>query len=286
MNSADMPNNLGQIKRLPALPHDAHLLVKALSDEHIDYGKLTKVLAGHPTISSRLIALANSAWYNNSGEPVTSLERCCLKLGLNVVRGVGIGLAVMKPFNVRSCPEFDIRRYWASTMLTAQAAAALSECLREKADNRQFAQTAHTAGILHNIGLLCLADIMPDATRKALREKIAKPDIALNDALRQVMSTDYCEVGASLTGQWGIPEALVTAIRFHRDSHYRGHYWQQALVVGGAVEMVGYLFENQESIYPQQLQELNIDPERQLEIFNALREQYPKTLELAKLLFH
>jgi len=282
MTDLELPERFLDIKRLPSLPHDVHQVVKALSSDDLDYAQLAKILEGHATISSRLIALANSAWFNNSSEPVTSLERTCLKLGLNVVRGVGIGLAVMKPFNVRSCPGFDIKRYWVSSMLVAHGARALAEELGGK---DQFAQTVHTGGILHNIGLLCMADIMPEETHRALRFKRANPEADFNPALRKVLQTDYCEVGAHLAGAWGIPEALVTVIRHHRSLVYSGQYWQQAAVVGAAAQMVGCLFDNQ-TVWPVGLLEkLAVNQASQAATFADLQNQLLKTQELAKVLF-
>ncbi|WP_445369564.1 HDOD domain-containing protein [Methylomonas sp. BW4-1] len=285
MTDLELPERFADIKRLPSLPHDVHQVVKALSDDNLDYARLAKILAGHATISSRLIALANSAWFNNSSEPVTSLERTCLKLGLNIVRGVGIGLAVMKPFNIRDCRSFDIKRYWISTMLVAHAARALADELAAERGNEHLPQTVHTGGILHNIGLLCMADIMPEETHQALRFKQANPELDLNQALRKLLHTDYCEVGAHLTVSWGIPEALVAIIRYHRNPAYQGSYWRQAALVGAATHMVGSVFDEKETWPVSAFEKLSISPACQAEIFADLQNQYLKTQELAKVLF-
>ncbi|AMK79049.1 MULTISPECIES: HDOD domain-containing protein [Methylomonas] len=285
MIDLELPECFADVKRLPSLPHDVHQVVKALSNDDLDYARLAKILAGHATISSRLIALANSAWFNNSSEPVTSLERTCLKLGLNIVRGVGIGLAVMKPFNVRDCRSFDIKRYWVSTMLVAHAARSLSDEFALEQGNEQLAQTVHTGGILHNIGLLCMADIMPEETNQALRFKQANPEVDLNQALRKVLHTDYCEVGAHLADSWGIPEALVAIIRYHRNLAYEGTYWRQAAIVGAAAQMVGSLFDDIDTWPVVAFEKLAISPAHQTELFADLQSQFLKTQELAKVLF-
>ncbi|MBD9356599.1 HDOD domain-containing protein [Methylomonas albis] len=285
MTDLGLPERFADVKRLPSLPHDVHQVVKALSNDNLDYAQLAKILAGHATITSRLIALANSAWFNNSSEPVTSLERTCQKLGLNVVRGVGIGLAVMKPFNVRGCRSFDIKRYWISTMLVAHAARALADESVSERGNEHLAQTVHTGGILHNIGLLCMADIMPEETHQALRFKQSDSELDLNQALRRVLQTDYCEVGAHLAYSWGIPEALVAIIRYHRNLGYEGSHWRQAALVGAAAHMVGSLFDNKETWPVAAFEKLALSQACQAELFADLQVQFLKTQELAKVLF-
>lgn len=285
MPRLDLPDAIADINQLPALPHDVHHLIQALADDGLDYAGLAKVLQNHPTICSRLIALANSAWLNNNGEPVTSIERTCFKLGLNIVRGVSIGLAVMKPFNVNQCRSFDIRRYWASSMLAAQAATDLAWALPDAEVDEAFVQTVHTAGILHNLGLLCLADTMAVQTHEALRLKRANPQLHLNQALRQTVGTDYCEIGAHLARYWGIPEALCTIIEHHRHPGYRGDYWKQTLIVGAATRLVSALFKDAEMPNLEMLEILAIAENTEQRCFAQLQTEFAKTKELAKVLF-
>lgn len=287
MPRIELPACFADARQLPALPHDVHHLIKALANDGLDYAGLAQVLEAHPTICSRLIALANSAWINNNGEPVTSIERTCFKLGLNIVRGVSIGLAVMKPFNVNQCRGFDIRRYWASSMLAAQAAGDLARtlALQDAEVNETFVQTAHTAGILHNLGLLCLADTMALQTQEALQLKRANPQLHLNQVLRKTAGTDYCEIGAYLAQYWGIPEVLATAIEHHRHSGYRGDHWKLAQMVGTATRMVGALFKDGEMPSLGMLEALAISENAAQRCFAHLQTEYAKTKELARVLF-
>jgi HD-like signal output (HDOD) protein len=285
MTNPELPDWFANFKRLPPLPHDVHHLVKALSDDNLGIAQLARIIEKHQTVATRLIALANSAWANHSKEPVTSIEKTCLKLGLNIVRGVSIGLAVMKPFNVSQCPGFDIKRYWASSMLVAQGAAALADVLPASERDDQFVQTVRTAGILHNIGLLCLADLMPQETHRAFSLIKASPEIALNQVLRDILNTDYSEVGGFLTAHWGLPDVLVAVIKQHCELSYQGPYWKQTVLVGSAAHMVGLLFRNEDMQPLQQLEMLDVSQERQQQLFIDLQVQFPKILELAKVLF-
>ncbi|MGR8929291.1 MAG: HDOD domain-containing protein [Gammaproteobacteria bacterium] len=284
MSDSQLPGWLDGVERLPVLPNDVHRLIKGLADESLDFKGLAKQLEAHQGIASRLLAVANSAWVG-SKEPVTSIEQACFKLGLNMVRGISIGLAVMKPFNVAFCPAFDKKRYWSSSLIVAQAASLLANQLPVSEQAGHDAGALHTAGVLHNIGLLCLADIKPQETLMVLKRRMAQPEITLIQAFREAIDTDYCEVGGFLADRWGIAEILVACIQYHRAADYRGPYSHQATLVGIAADWVGLLFRQHELLPSVYLERQAIDVNRQQAIFRRLELEYRKISESAALLF-
>lgn len=284
MINPQLPEWLTDIKALPILPHDIHCLVNMLTDDSLDYKRMAKVLEAHQSISSRLLMLANSAWAN-TGAPVTSIEQACFKLGLNLVRGVSIGLAVMKPFNVNFCPAFDLQRYWATSMLVAHGAALLADQMPAAKQDRHYLKTVHTAGILHNIGLLCLAELKPQQTHKVLMLKAAHPEIDVDQAFHEALKIGYCAIGGLLATSWGIPDALVVCLQYHRSFDYKGPYAEQVRLVGAAAEWVGLLYRQEAMLASDYLDRQAIDLPRQQAIFSQLEAQFQETRELAAALF-
>ncbi len=285
MNNSELLVWLSDVERLPVLPQDVHRLVKVLADDSLDYKRLSEVLQAHQSISSRILVLANSAWIN-TGREVTSVEQACFKLGLNIVRSVSIGLAVMKPFNIAFCPAFDLKRYWATSMLVACGAEMLASQMPEAEQDPNYVKTVQTAGILHNIGLLCLADIKPQETHNALRVKSNNPQITLIDVFRHEIRTDYCEVGGFLTSSWGIPESLVACIRYHRDPEYSGPYHRLSMLIGIAANWAGLLFRSEPRLASAFLEQQAIGLSQQEAVFGKLKERFQNTYELAATLFH
>ncbi|MGR9114213.1 MAG: HDOD domain-containing protein [Gammaproteobacteria bacterium] len=286
MINLDSPRWISDCKRIPSLPHEARHLIVALTNEDIDYLHLAKIIEAHPAIAARLIALANSAWAAPAN-PVTTIENACIRLGFSIVRSVSIGLAVISPFNVLKCPVFDIQRYWVSCMLVAEGAAQLAAETPLFKQSSLIQRTARTAGILHNVGLLCLAHVMPKETQQALDRVSADPELNVLNALRQTLDTDYCEVGGFVADTWGIPPDLAVPIRHHRDISYQDQFWELSNLVGDAVMMVAATFKNQESVPQCRLRkELLISQDLRTDVFITLREQFDKTSEMAKSLFN
>ena len=238
------------------MPSGVSCLLQALTDENIDNNKLKAVIGRFPSIAARLLFLANSAWAAPP-VPVTSLEMACARLGLNIVRSVSIALAISSPFNPMRCAAFDAERYWCMALLAADGSACLASFVRGVDLD---IQTIRTAGLLHNLGLLWLADNRPLETAHALEVAIDE-SISLNQALRQVAGTDYCEVGGCLGDMWALPEVLVVAMREHCNHGYNGADWQCAALVRRVAAMVSAVYKGAEQL-PESLysEQLNIDP--------------------------
>jgi HD-like signal output (HDOD) protein len=270
-------------KRIPSLPNQVRHLLQAFNNENLGLQDLAKIIEYHPSIAARLIALANSAW-SAPAQPISSIDRACIHLGLSVVRGVSIGLALMSPFKLGSCPAFELRRFWVSSQLVADAALLLATRLPDHPGD-ELLQTVHTGGLLHNFGLLCLADIVPRETQQALTLTRNNPEIGTNAALFELLGTDFREMGAWLAETWGLPLRLIAIMQHYADPNYRDLYWQEARLVGCAAELVAWVCR-QESL-PETLtfQELSLTTMDLAEVFERLTIALPEVTETAKALF-
>lgn len=284
MNNQQLRQKITDGKGIPNLPKQAQRLLQAFNNEDLDYRELGKILADQPTIAARLIALANSAWAAPA-TPVNSLDRACVNLGLSVVRSVSIGLALISPFNISACPAFDIRRFWISSKLVADGAVLLASALPSP-PSYAFIQTLHTGGLLHNLGLICLADLMPKEIQQVLLTVQASPDLPVNDALHQFIQTDFCEVGGLFAETWNLPDDLIAMIKFHRDPDYPGQHGEKVALVGAAATMVSALCNNQSTLPTLNAAEkLGINEVEQQQIFENLQPLFAETTELANSLF-
>lgn len=284
MKNLPLHQKIVTCKDIPSLPKQAHRLLRAFSKENLDYHDLAKIISEHPTIVARLIALANSAWAMPVN-PINSLEQACANLGLTVVRSVSIGLTLISPFNISACPAFDLRRFWASSKLVADGAVLLAYALPNQ-PNPAFLQTLHTGGLLHNMGLICLADLVPKETQQALLCVKSTPELTVSHALYQTLQTDFCEVGGLFAETWGLPDDLATIIKFHRTTNYQDHYWEFIALIGNAATMVSAIFNNQPALAPPiATAKLGISDADHQQVFENLKPLFIQTNELAKALF-
>lgn len=284
MENNPVAEHIAHHLRIPVLPNSALQLIKALTSEDIGFRELSNVVNQHPSIAARLLALANSAWAAPV-VPVLTVENACSRLGLNVVRSVSLGLAVIAPFNTANCPAFDLKRFWASSMLVAEGSGLLAAGVSGYEKNSMFHQTAQTAGLLHNLGLLCLADVMPKETHEAF-QAVSHDHLTIMDALRLKAKTDYCEIGSLVGNAWGLPKVFVVAMGHHHEAAYHEEFWQVSTLVGCVVRAVQHLFDGLE-ILPDEprLTELAVDPQYYSEVYEKLGAKLNKFQSMANDLF-
>lgn len=193
--------------RLPVIPASVNDLLNAFADEDIGLADVARVIESFPTIAMRLIGLANSAW-SSPITPVTSLTLACGRLGFRVVRSVSIALAVAEPFNAAHCAPFDKQKFWTTSLIRADAASLLAE----RCCTSDMRETARTAGLLSNLGLLWLADYMPKETAAALTMVARGEAESVNAATTIACGFGYDVAGAAIASHWKLPEILVSAI--------------------------------------------------------------------------
>jgi len=274
----------GQIHLSPPAMN-IHVLMKTLADDDMGQRELAAVLHHYPVITARLIALSNSVWACPA-TPISNIETACVRLGTAVVKGVSIAIAVAASFNAARCPAFDPIRFWTTSMLVSEGAGLLAAKLSNKVIYCQdFQYTVQTAGILHNLGLLWLADNLATDTSEALQLAATDPLLSVNQALMQQMGIDYCLIGAWIGKQWHMPDELITVMQQHRENHNQDAS-PLVMLVGAAARMMSLIFHEAEEMgHNQDLHNLGIDVDWQRHVFKQLTNKFDSTRELSKTLF-
>ncbi|MCB1773425.1 MAG: HDOD domain-containing protein [Gammaproteobacteria bacterium] len=231
-------------ERLPVVPASVSQLLKVLGDADVGLADLSRVVENYPTIAMRLIGLANSAW-SAPATPVTSLTLACGRLGFRVVRSVSIALAVAEPFNAALCKRFDNRKFWTTSLVRADAASLLAD-----RETRETRESARTAALLSNMGLLWLADYMPRETADALADVDDGRQASVNAATLDRCGFGYDIAGTAIATYWKLPSVLVSAIQHQYDTDGLEQLDAVSRQVMGAVQMSHALSLGMEQLDP------------------------------------
>lgn len=268
---------------LPTLPPGAPNLLKAVSDEETDFDRLVEIIGRFPNITARLLSLANSAW-SSPVSNITSLEEACSRLGFSIVKSTSIALTVATPFNPNKCPAFDPLNFWTNAFMSADAAASLVSASPSIRDLQP--SSARTAGLLHNLGLLWLADRLPDEMGAALELVKQDSESSLREALREIIGVDYAQASGRLAQDWELPESLVDAMGKYSEIHYQGEHREVVHSVGLAVKLVSATWAG-EPCPPQDLRvaSLGLQEVDMQRVFDQQVAKLPKITDLARTLF-
>lgn len=190
---------------LPAMPLAYARLLSVIANERSTPQELVEVLELDPSLTGRILRLANSAFLGVPGK-VSSLSRAVLLLGWRWVSSLALGVTVWSSFATRGgTPAVQL---WGHAARVALASRLLGQHLGLK-----DAEAAFSAGLLHDIGRAVLA-----VRHREHGDWIADP--ATDDDLdgeRALFGVDHATVGLWVATAWGLPDALIDAIALHHD---------------------------------------------------------------------
>lgn len=171
----------------------------ALEDPDIGLAQIGALITVDPLVSARVLALANSAAYNPSGDIVQTLPKAIERLGLENVRMVALALLARQMLQSRENPAFRElgTRIWAHSLHTASAAYVLARKL-----TRVNADEALLAGLIHDLGACYM-----------IYRGAQYDDLVNNpDALQRLLSDWHESIGHTLAIALGLPQKLADAI--------------------------------------------------------------------------
>lgn len=205
--------HLAEVRKLPALPTTATEIVDSLADEFVTLEKVAEILERDPSITARILSLANSAYYGQSGNINTVREAIVRVVGLDLTRGVALGIALGSTFDTSSCPNFDLADFWQTSLYAAVINAAICKEIECTDAERKM---AFVAGLISQIGILTLAAVEPEKLEQALQEAKTgdkeEQGIRLSEALSNILEFDDHSAGIALAELWVLPYPLIVSL--------------------------------------------------------------------------
>jgi putative nucleotidyltransferase with HDIG domain len=202
---------VAKARNLPQVSGAALKLVNLL-DEADDSKEAIDVIKSDALLTAKLLRLCNSSTMALA-EPVSSVDHAILLLGHNQVLNLVLSLAFGKTM---TCPlpgyAMEANDLWRHAFLTATAGEAIV--------NRGFysgvePSVAFTAGLLHDMGKLVMAQAMTGEAYSTFQKHLANSGAHGVTAEREVTGTDHAEVGACLLHVWRLPDLIIEAVANH-----------------------------------------------------------------------
>jgi HD-like signal output (HDOD) protein len=172
-------------------------ILRALDDPDCHIDLAAKMILGEPLLSARIVAVANSAVYNRSGQNITDLRNAISRIGLRTARALTSAIATRQMAGAPSDPALRAAtaRLWEHTAHVAALAHVIARRI-----THQNPDTALFAGIVHEIGGFYLISRAKDFPGLLDGEPADWADQA------------EAEIGRAILARLAIPETVVSAI--------------------------------------------------------------------------
>ena len=194
------------LDKVPPIAGAVMELLRSLDDENLNATSLAKKIGHDPVLSARVLKIVNSPFYGVAGK-VASLQESVMVLGFSNVRRLALAVSLNGSFPMRGHGEADPRRIWRHSFCVALCAQALAPLCRIEAES------AFTAGLLHDIGRIALLSVDPQRFAAVLAARTQYPD--LSAAETALLGFTHAEFGARLLECWRLPTILIRAVEFH-----------------------------------------------------------------------
>jgi putative nucleotidyltransferase with HDIG domain len=196
------------VKVLPTLNTIINELFRVMNDINSSFKQLFDVVRYDQAISSKIIGIANSAYYSR-GSGIVNLERAMIVIGFEEIKNIIMCLAFLKEILSHwKLSQRDLASLWTHSLTVGYAAKVLSARTMVEEPEKVF-----TISILHDIGKV-LFYVYGDRYRGIEKEaRETGRDICVLE--RETFGIDHQEVGYYISVRWRFPEEFSTVIRKH-----------------------------------------------------------------------
>ena len=196
---------------VPTLPVVAQKLIELCNNDNSTFAHFGEVLEADPGLASRILKVANSAYYSLRNK-VTTLERAIGVLGLKYVKTTSLGFHLATALNKFNAEGFDIGTFWHHSLLRGVLARQLAKkYCPDRCDE------AFLIGLLQDCGTPFLVEALGKAYAEIWIESRGS-QLSLFKLEQEVFEFDHVMAAKVLTDQWGLPEILSQPIHSH---HHR-----------------------------------------------------------------
>jgi HD-like signal output (HDOD) protein len=210
LNDRRLKSLLPRLESLPSLPALYTEILAEIQAPNSSFRKVGDLVARDLGMTAKILQLVNSAFFGLARR-VASPQDAVSLLGYDTVRALVLSAKIFSQVNLQRIPGFWLDALWQHSFSTSLFARAIGvgEKLPRKAQDEAF-----TAGILHDLGKLILAQNFPDDYTEAIAQS-DRHNRPLWEVEIERFGASHAELGAYLLGLWGIGEDVVAAVAQH-----------------------------------------------------------------------
>lgn len=210
--------------KLVSLPAIVAEVNQMANDPTSSAADIAQAIGRDTALTARLLKIVNSPFYRFPSK-IDTLGMAVTVLGTRQLRDLVIAAAIIKRFQSKIDPAFDIEIFWCHSITTAIAARIIALKLMLANSERFF-----VVGLLHDIGKMVMYLTLPNESIQLQRE-LDKTDCDVDNVEQNIFGFTHDDVGVALMTLWHFPESLIEPIRDHVKLDGPEHYSKDAALL-------------------------------------------------------
>ena len=203
---------VARLRTFPIVPSLYLEVINALKSPHVTTAEVGGIIAKDMAMMTKLLQVTNSACFGLPRKISDPVEAVGI-LGFETVKSMVITLKLLSQYDKVKPVYFSIDRLWRHSTEVARISRRLAFTQQ---DDPTLAESAFTAGLMHDLGKLVLAANF-DEQYSGAQTLARRQQIPLWEVEKQIFGASHGEIGAYLLGLWGMPLDLVEAAALHHN---------------------------------------------------------------------
>lgn len=228
MSPYDMHETLDRLEALPPLSDIGLSIMQLANAPSENADGLAEIIEQDAVLSAQIIRLAGSSVYGFSGTDLNVRDSINQVLGSDFASNLALALSAFPSLKMAKDGAIGTRLYWLHAIASMQMMHLLNNQLAPS--NRFHDVQIIQSGLLHNIGLLLLADQFPTEFGHLNNLASANPTMPIIELERFALGIDHNVLGGRLMGSWNMPKSIVDIVYNHHNPNYRGENYKLNLL--------------------------------------------------------
>ncbi|MBS4059473.1 MAG: HDOD domain-containing protein [Bacteroidetes bacterium] len=207
MDIKTIHHEIQKIDTLPTIPKTFRKMLSILENSKASLSEIGSYVSNDPVLTSRVLKIVNSAVYGFPGR-ISSINQAMLLLGLNVVRGLLLGISVYEAM------EKTMAGLWDHSLGTAVASRIIA-----KKKNIEEPEEVAVAALLHDIGKVILSLKFSSEYQSAM-DIAAQEKTFIFNAEEHIFGVTHAKAGAWIAAKWNFPNNLIEIIEYHNKPEF------------------------------------------------------------------
>jgi len=191
---------------LPAFSKVVHSIIGAMQGEEDHEFNMTKTVLSDPSLTQRVLRLANSPMYEVFGKSINTVSKAVMVLGTEAVGQLALGLKLIDGLSVASSDSITARNEMEKSLLASHIArqVASSAGMRDS-------EEAVVCSMMHTLGRMMLTFYM--AEYWAQMQALCNGGMKQAQAVSQIFGLALDEIGGEVARRWGLPLTLIESLK-------------------------------------------------------------------------
>jgi len=195
---------------LPPFPELTQKIIALTQDFYADPNDIADLVKMDMSLSASVLKIANSVAYGYSGK-VSSISEAISRVGVASMRDLVLSVSLVSKF--KDLNGIDFRQFWIHCLGVALA----SDVIQKHAGKRGISHDhLYTAGLLHKVGILLLAQNFPEQYQRVLDE-VKNDEKDLWELERSIIGVTHMEASDFVFDHWQFPREVSDVALYYND---------------------------------------------------------------------